>query len=400
MLIKIRNIMDEKKAEVYKQHLETYYGRILLNHNHSRVRAILAGLNPAPQEVEVQPSSVCNANCLWCFGADYEKCENRLYKPKNMQRVIEQVLEFENDGFRIDVLKFCGSTGEPLMNPQTLYAIEQAYGKINLRLFTNGLAIGLHKNDEAYLSTLAKVGRINLSLDALSTETLHTLKPGSKKRNVSMEDILEGASKILAIKEGKGIEAGFVITEGNYKEIGEFARAVKDFRAAENIRYRIDMTDAEVSRKHSREIEDLLLEAKSHETPDFRVLQIHSNEDIAKTERESFSSKGCGLKCSTSKFWTCIGSNGWVYPCGHIASGNSINYGNLLKSSFKEIWNSERRRRMIQILPYEDCHLCSPFSLVTNKVMSDLETQGISAKEIEELHKNFVVNPKRQEAAA
>jgi predicted Ser/Thr protein kinase len=32
--------------------------------------------------------------------------------------------------------------------------------------------------------------------------------------------------------------------------------------------------------------------------------------------------------------------------------------------------------------------------------MSDLETQGISAKEIEELHKNFVVNPKRQEAAA
>jgi radical SAM protein with 4Fe4S-binding SPASM domain len=376
----------------FKEIIGNSYGRDLLNDRFDRVRAILAGKNPAPYEIEIQPAARCNANCRWCFGAEYKRCEDKLYTPEAMEHVINEVLNFENDGFEIDLVKFCGSTGEPLLNPYTMPAIDMMAGKKYVRLFTNGFEVGSHKNDPQYLATLGKLNRINASLDAISDETLYAAKPGARKSNASMEDILLGLARIKEF--GTSIEAGFAITGYNYNEIAEFARKIKQYKSAERVRYRIDVTDRSIA-EHAEEILAKLKEAKEYEDQDFKVIQIHSEDFIRETNPEAFGSKGCGYKCFTSNFWSCIGPDGKVYPCGHIVSRETPSYGDLFEKSLKEIWNSQERKDLQKSLPNEWCHLCSPFSLTTNSIGDWISKQNIRPEQLEDFHERYIVEPKR-----
>ena len=68
-----------------------------------------------------------------------------------------------------------------------------------------------------------------------------------------------------------------------------------------------------------------------------------------------------GLKCYTNLFWTCIGSNGKVYPCGHIVSPETEDYGSLFENTFEEIWNGEKIKDARAKTPNNLCKICSPF---------------------------------------
>lgn len=392
----------EQKSEAqnaesgFKQQIQDSFALDLLNDRYRWVKAVMDGKNPAPYEIEIQPAARCNAHCRWCFGAKYRLCKERLYAPRNMERIVEQILNFENDGFRIDLVKFCGSTGEPLINPQTLPAIDMIAGKRYVRLFTNAFEIGAHKDDAEYLKTLGKLNRINASLDAIHEETLLTAKPGARKSEARMEYMLRGLARIREL--GTSIEAGFAITRYNYREIAEFARKIKDFRSAERVRYRIDFTDRKIA-EHAEEILGELKEAKQYEDADLKIIQIHSDDFIRETKQEAFGSKGCGYKCFTSNFWSCIGPNGSMYPCGHIVSRDTPNYGNLLEKTFEEIWNSPERKSLQISLPNDWCSLCSPFSLTTNRIGNWISKENITSEQMDRLHEKYILEPKKSRGA-
>jgi radical SAM protein with 4Fe4S-binding SPASM domain len=247
------------------------------------------------------------------------------------------------------------------------------------------------------MGTLGKLDRLNASLDAITDETLHEAKPGSrgntKRRPAKIEDIIEGLATIRAL--GSSIEAGFAITSYNYKEIVEFAETIKDRKAAERVRYRIDVTDREISEKHSEEINSMLDEAEKLSDDGFKVIRIHSKEQVAETNQEAFSSRGCGYKCFTSYFWTCVGPDGKVYPCGHVVARDTPSYGNLFEQSLKKIWNSIARKNLQACLPNEKCHLCSPFSLTTNMIGDWIEKEGISGEQLQGFYQKYIAEPKK-----
>ncbi len=365
------------------------YEKILLKRYYDRVKAILEGGNPPPYELEIQPSSDCNANCIFCFGRESKKLENKLYTKKAMDRIVEQALNFKIDNFKIDIIKFCGSTGDPLKNIMTLYAIEKIYGKRFLRLFTNAITFAENKDNLDYLTTASKVNRLNASLDAASTEMLHKLKPGSK--NVKLEDILIALNKIRSLsKKGIDVEASYVINNHNYKDTAEFARKVKYFGAADRVRFRIDLTDRIVSENHGDEINDLLEQAKSYKNESFGVVPIHSGKEVEQKEEGYFSSKNSGFECFTSRLWACIGSNGNIYPCGHVVSEGVENYGNLLEQSFREIWDSDKKMALCNNLPIDECKSCSPFSLRANRFLTHISKW--ESGEIDKLREKYIEN--------
>jgi len=365
-----------------------YYGKLLLNDHGDRVKAIIEGKNPAPYEFEVQPAARCNANCRHCFGREYKRCEERLYDEKSMDYVIDQIMNFENDGFGVETIKFCGSTGDPLLNPQTLRAVNKVYGRKYLRLFTNGIELGANKDNQEYLETIAKINNIVVSLDVASTTTLHKTKPGSRRYSgLETDHIFESMAKL--VEQGTNVEAGFAITMGNYWETAEFARKISTHGAARKIRYRIDITDPKISEEHSSEINHLLKEARMYADDRLEIISAHSEEQIKSSERESFGSKGCGIKCFTCRFWACLGPDGGVYPCGHIVAADTPNYGNILEKSLDKIWNGKQRMNLIENLPGEKCHLCSPFSLSTNEIFNYLDHSGISGEEFWKIHEDY-----------
>ena len=345
------------------------YERTLLEQHSSRILSILRGGNPPPHELEIQPSAVCNAHCSHCWAREVSALEDRLDSEEAIDRVINQVLNFEQDGFKVEIVKFCGSTGEPLVNPNTVYAINQLYGKRFLRLFTNGIKLGENKDNLDYLGIIAKIDRINVSLDAGSTFTLHQIKPGS--RHVDLEDILEAVRIIKSLRGGQtSVEASYVITNENYQEIEQAVRKIKKSGAGK-VRFRINLIDRTVSEKHGDEINRALEISKAYENSNFQVIPVHSGEEVKKTNGKYFSSKCSEYDCFTSRFWACVGSNGGLYPYGHIVSGDAESYGNILEDNLADIWNSHRRESVTHDLPGEKCTICSPFSLRINRFATE-----------------------------
>jgi radical SAM protein with 4Fe4S-binding SPASM domain len=372
--------LEQSKTKGYKEKLDDFlqlgkapfdYEKKLLLEHRARVKAIIQGKNLPPYELEIQPSSYCTAGCIHCFGKVLSPLDNRLYNKSAVDRVISEVLNFKRDGFQIDNVKFCGSTGEPLMNPLTTYMIGEFSKERHTILFTNGMLIGKRKNDKEYLEEISKVNNLVLSLDAGTTKTLWEVKPGVKKAGIRIEDILQGVSKI---KENAKtvVDVSYVIDKKNYFDLVNGGKAAKA-SGADSIKIRIDMVDREVSEKYANDIKRLIKEVKTLEDDRFKVVAIHSDDEVAETDVSGFQTKKCPGSCFTSKLWACIGADGSIYPCGHIVNKQTENYGNILEKSFEEIWDDKRKAEIISNLPAKYCVICSPSSLRRNNLMKFLK---------------------------
>lgn len=344
------------------------YGNILMKNYSLHLMSYFNNENPPPYEIEIQPSSKCNANCSHCWARDFPRLKDKLNTRKNADIIIERILDFKKQGFPLPKIKFCGSTGDPLVNDLINYFINGFYKQRATRLFTNGIKIGQEKNNLVYLRDLSRLGSLYLSLDAGTTETLWKIKPGAKLRKINIEDILEGTRRIKEFN-GTKINASYVITKHNYKDISKATKKAKEYDS-NLIRFRIDLTDRELSKEKGNEIIEELNNAKEYENDSFKVVPIHSEEEIGDSNPNHFSSKGLGLKCYTNRFWTCVGPNGRVYPCGHIVSPYTEDYGSLFEQSFEEIWNGEKIKEAREKTPGDLCSICSPFSLSTNILMN------------------------------
>jgi radical SAM protein with 4Fe4S-binding SPASM domain len=342
------------------------YENVFLTQYKPRIEKVFKGEAPLPFEIEIQPSPYCNAECDHCWAQDFSKLENKLEDKKNIDRVVQQITSLNSNGVSKPKVKFCGATGNPSMNKNLGYFINQFYGKNKIRLFDNGIKIGQNVNNDKYLEDFSKLNLLYLSLDAGTTETLHNIKPGAKKANVSVENILEGCQKLRAMNPELGVNVSYVITNKNYKEVPEAARKSKEY-GMNLIRYRIDLTEEKISDERTQKIVELLREAVKYEDSSFRVVPIHNDKQIENKNDTNFGSKGKDFKCMTSNFWTCIGSNGDLYPCGHSVDRETDTFGNILKEDFPDIWNSEKRKQVQENLPGEKCTICSPFSLSVNE---------------------------------
>jgi GTP 3',8-cyclase len=362
------------------------YENVFLKQYKHRIEKVLKGESPLPFEIEIQTSPYCNAECDHCWAQDFNKLENKLEDKNNIDRVVEQILSLNTNGFSKPRVKFCGSTGNPSMNKNLGYFIDKFYGQSWIRLFDNGIKIGENANNNKYLEDFSKLNLLYLSLDAGSTKTLHDVKPGARKANVSVENILKGCEKLKSMNPELGVNVSYVITNKNYKEVSEAAKKSKE-SGMNLIRYRIDLTDEKMGNERTQEIVELLREAEEYEDSNFKVVPIHNDEQIENKNDANFGSKGKDFKCMTSNFWTCIGSNGDLYPCGHSVDRETDSFGNILEEDFEDIWNSEKRKQVQENLPGEKCTICSPFSLSVNEFGTFLSE--IPEKQREDLLKEY-----------
>ena len=346
------------------------YERILVKDHKKRIEAILRGENPPPYEVEIQPSSNCNLACEHCFGKCYKRLPNLLGK-KEIKKISEEIRDFQKNEFKIEIAKFCGTTGEPLLNSTIADGIDifKEMGK-KVIVFTNGLWLDekIEGKNEIYSDYILKADKLNLSLDAGSKETFFRLK-----KVQGFERIIKSLENLVEKREENGsklkIVVSYVIGEENYHEVVPSTRLIKNVGADEII-FRVDFTDPENISKLSNEIVGNLRAAREYKSQDFKIISPYSENEISDKKSGIFTS--CGRKCFNRYFWASIGPDCNLYACGHRTHGGVKSYGNLLKKSFKELWNSEERLRDVKNLPDEHCLICSPSSIRRNDFMTFL----------------------------
>ena len=260
-----------------------------------------------------------------------------------------------------------------MLNPVTAVSVPmfKEMGK-KVIVFSNG--VNLDRRDDvgrSYYEDVALADKFNLSLDAGSRKTFFKLKGRDEfKRIISNLEKLVGARG----KNGDAVNVvvSYVIGRENYGETAGTAKLVKEI-GADEIRYRVDFTDADGIAAIAPEIIEQLGKADGLKDEKFRVVSVYSDGEISEG-KGVFESDG--RKCFNHHFWASIGPDCELYACGHRTHGGVKSYGNVLEKPLKELWASEERINSVKCLPDKHCEHCSPSSTRRNEFMTFLEGLG------------------------
>jgi len=357
------------------------YERQLLHDHSKRVLAILKGKIIPPYELEVQPSGICNLKCKHCFGKTYPRIIHML-SIDDFAEIAMQASDFTVQEFDIQTLKLCGTTGEPLLNPNIVEGMKIFHdtGK-KIVLFTNGVnlcdTVRDNRNEKYYDVISRNVHRLNLSLDADCAETFLRLKG----KNL-FGRIICGLENLVMRKNSENlpiqIHVSYVIGAENYKGIIPAAKILKNI-GVDGVLFRIDFTDLATTQSLSETILESLEEAKSYSTDRISITSVYTKDEISGCS-DAFAPNN--IRCFNQYFWACIGPDCNLYACGHRTHAGVHSYGNIYSQPLKELWTERIKPEIAIELPDEKCLVCSPSSMRRNMFMnflSDVPTETITS---------------------
>lgn len=341
----------------------------ILNHWFT-LKGILKNWNPPPISVEIDPSNVCNHDCVWCMFEEFKKKKPAMLPTKTMLALITELAEGG-----VKSVTFTGG-GEPLMNPGTLDALNEAY--------KNGLEVGLVTNGGYLTPYVAKIAVrtcsfVRISLDA-ATETTHytTHRPKNPGRD-DFTTIVKNIKTLVAMrndaKSNLTIGIAFLVHPHNYFEISSATHLAKvlgtdyiqirpvyiaGFKPALEMR---DLIEREIKR------------AVAMADKNFAVFPIlHRFDEMSEIDRTF-------TRCLAHSLLGVVGADSNLYLCCQLRGDPRFSFGSLERDSFFDIWRSKQRQQVIKCINLEKCPPCRYIKY--NEILDYLSDK-------ERAHKNFL----------
>lgn len=339
--------MDKKMK---RSLLETVFSPVKIFSHMERMHKWWQGENIYPIAVELGPSGPvnCNNKCNFCMHRSYydskAMMDFELYK-----RIIDELKKLDVKGMVFS------SSGEPLTNPGIVAFI--TYTKkigIDIGLVTNGTAW----RKSGMIEAVARdVTWARTSLDAGTPETR------AKIHGVSLEDfgrVLESltmlANEKTRIKGMCHIGAQMVVTEENWWEVYEATRRVKetgiDYFQIKPVVFHPRDNKPQLSRRFW-ETAMVLIDAtkQDFEEETFDVFVKYDQFDaIMAPDHEKSAYKEC-----RANFFPVVEATGKIYHCSQTRGLPKFELGDLSQSTFKEIWNGERRKKIVANIDVSKC---------------------------------------------
>lgn len=217
----------------------------LLSHVH-RWKQIKRGKSiPPPILITVDPTNICNFNCLWCNAECIrEKSKNSLSKD-----ILLKLADFlphwgeGNQDWKPGVEAICiAGGGEPLLNPHTGTFIDKVIDNgIEIGIVTNGS----HIND--YVDSLSQCTWVGVSVDAGNGKTFNKLK-GLPDGKDMFDKIIEYMSILIDYSKhhnsrlgykhpAYGVSYKYLLYKDNIGEIYEATKLAREI-GCKNIHFR------------------------------------------------------------------------------------------------------------------------------------------------------------------
>lgn len=316
-----------------------------------RVDSYMRGENIYPVTVEIDPSNICNLNCKWCSFGKYRGESRHIMSKEILMKLISDLADLG-----VKSIIYTGG-GDPLIHPNIVEAIELAYSKgLDIGMATNGILL-----DEKIAEVIARTHKYcRISLDAGAEKTyikIKQAKEGDFEKVIGALELLVKAKKKL--KTRIDIGASFLICPENYREIAIAARKVKE-TGADFIQIKpvvVPLGGEQYPPSLFNNAKKYMGEAKRLENKKFKVFLIdYKFADI--TDKKG--NYGRSYKtCWAHPFLSSVGADCNVWLCCHFRGIKEFSFGNLKKNSFKEIWNSQRRKNVINKINLKMCQpLC------------------------------------------
>jgi radical SAM protein with 4Fe4S-binding SPASM domain len=308
-----------------------------LSYHPGRVSDWLQGKLIYPIYVENSPSGSCNHRCRFC-AFDFAGYQPRLL---DWDRIKDR---FEEMG-RLGVKSIMHSgEGEPLLHRRLgeMFQVGKASG-IDQAMNTNGVLF----TPERARGILPHAAWIRFSVDAGCRDTyahLHGAKPDD------FDKVLANIAAASALKKSEGwsctLGVQCLLLPENRPEVRQLALLVRDAGADYLIVKPYSQHPKSITHRYDavRYGEDQELEQSLRElnTPEFNVVfRAHAMEKWDSAERPY-------AACSALAFWAHIDAGGSVWACSTYLGDERFLYGNLYENTFQEIWEGERRRKLLE----------------------------------------------------
>ncbi len=308
-----------------------------------RVGDWLKGGNPAPITVELDMTNVCNHRCPQCVVNYFRVADNSAISKDLAKSIILQLAKNKVRG-----LIFTGG-GEPLCNPHTLSSVELAKSKgLDLGFITNAALL----NPDSVRALLKNCTWIRVSLDAGSPEVFkatHGLGEKEFERVVDNIGLLVKTKKKL--KSHCTIGVGFLTCDDSVKDMLKATVLAKKL-GVDYLQFRpMQIHNGGRFEYHWTEVEGKIKECLGYAQGSYRVLYSKHKYEMAKDAQYG----RYYHKCYGQQFATVIAATAKMYICCHTRGYEKYCIGDLHKKTFKEIWDSRKRKEVVKRIDFRDC---------------------------------------------
>ncbi len=299
-----------------------------------RVADWLEGRNIYPVELEIGLTNACNHRCIFC-AVDYTG-----YQPEMLDYAIlrKNIPEFAAKGVRSIV--YAGE-GEPLLNKDApdIINLTRRSG-IDAALSTNGVLLTPEVSGEC-LESLSWVRFSTAAATDGTYEKIHRCRKGDL--GIVLKNMEEAVRVKRDRKAAVTIGVQLLLLPDNQDEAVRMAKTVK--------RIGVDYFTVKPYSRHPQsgnaiqaDYQGMLgLEEELRETAaeDFKIyFRAHSMKKL--DCRREYS------QCLALPFMAYMDAGGNLWPCIVFMGKEGLSYGSLHEESFQEIWEGDRRKRLMR----------------------------------------------------
>jgi len=308
-----------------------------------RVYGWLKGENPSPITVELDMINLCNHRCPECSGWYFQN-RNRGSLPVGLAKSIVRQLAKA----RVRGLIFTGG-GEPLCHPHTAEVVKLAHRLgLDIGFITNGSLI----TEEIGNILLRCCTWLRISLDAASPETfqkVHGLDGDVFQKLINNIQLVASLKKRLNSQTTIGL--GYLTCNYTKDEMFEAAKLCKRLEV-DYLQFRpMQMHNNGGFRYHLTDIRENINKCIKESGNGFKVLYSKHKYDMMRDKKYGRNYN----KCYGHQFATVIAADAKMYLCCHMRGHEKYCIGDLRKNTFEEIWNSRKRKKVVENIDFKDC---------------------------------------------
>lgn len=289
-----------------------------------------------PIYVEISPSGACNHRCTYC-ALDFME-----YKPRFLEADLIKKRISEMASLGIKSIMYAGE-GEPLLHKDIADLINYTKSVgIDVAITTNGVLFSKELADSA----LADISWIKISINGATEETygkIHRTNPKDLRR------VLDNMSYAVKLRKQKGyactLGMQLLLLPENFREAVDLAKKAQDI----GMDYLVVKPYSQHPFSKTTKYKDIKYGRYAYLSNKLSVLNTHKFNVIFRVNTMKKWDKGMHdyRHCYALPFWSYIDSLGNVWSCSAHLTEARFKIGNIYKDTFKTIWNSEKKRKLV-----------------------------------------------------
>lgn len=305
-----------------------------------------------PIYMEISPVGACNHRCTFC-AVDYIG-----YKSVMLDADILKERLAEMGALGVKSVMYAGE-GEPLLHKridEIVVATKQA--GIDVAFTTNGVPI-----NERFLATLPHISWIKVSLNAGTAESYAKIH---RTKETDFDRVIRNLKQAVTLKKAQSLNCIIgvqsLLLPENIHEMETLAQICRDeigldYLVIKPYSQHLRSETQIYSEVNYSDLIPLGEKLAKFNTDEFQVVfRSHTMKKTLEKESERYQ------RCYATPFvWAYLMANGALYGCSAYLLDERFEYGNINQNTFKEIWQSEKRRESFRFIRHEldikDCRV-------------------------------------------